>query len=67
VVKPDPAIYLHTTKKLGVAPQQALFIDNLEKNTAGAEAAGLHANIFQNVQQLQSDLARRGFQLPPLV
>jgi len=67
VVKPDPAIYIHTVKKLGVAPQQALFIDNLEKNTIGAEAAGLHANVFQNVQQLQTDLSRRGFLLPALV
>jgi putative hydrolase of the HAD superfamily len=67
VVKPNPAIYLHTVKKLGVAPDKALFIDNLEKNTVGAEAAGLHANVFENVQQLQSDLSRRGFPLPPLV
>jgi putative hydrolase of the HAD superfamily len=66
VVKPDPAIYLHTVKKLGVSPDQALFIDNLEKNIVGAEAVGLHANLFQNVEQLQSDLARRGFPLPVL-
>jgi putative hydrolase of the HAD superfamily len=66
IVKPDPAIYLHTVKKLGVAPDQALFIDNLEKNTAGAEAVGLHAALFQNVEQLQGDLERRGFSLPRL-
>ncbi len=67
VVKPDPAIYLHTVKKLGVAPDQALFIDNLEKNVVGAEAVGLHANLFQTVEQLQGDLVRRAFPLPPLV
>jgi putative hydrolase of the HAD superfamily len=66
IVKPDPAIYLHTVKKLGVAPDQALFIDNLEKNIAGAEAVGLHAALFQNVEQLQADLSRRGFPLPSL-
>ena len=66
VVKPDPAIYLHTVKKLGVAPGQALFIDNLEKNIVGAEAVGLHAALFENVEQLQNDLARRKFPLPPL-
>jgi putative hydrolase of the HAD superfamily len=66
VVKPDPAIYLHTIKKLGVSPDQALFIDNLEKNIVGAEAVGLHAALFQNVEQLQRDLARRGFPLPVL-
>jgi putative hydrolase of the HAD superfamily len=66
VVKPDPAIYLHTLKKLKVSPQQALFIDNLQKNIVGAEAVGLHAALFENVDQLQKDLERRGFPLPPL-
>jgi putative hydrolase of the HAD superfamily len=66
VVKPDPAIYLHTVKKLKVSPDQALFIDNLEKNIAGAEAVGVQAALFANVEQLQSDLGRRGFGLPRL-
>ena len=66
LIKPDPAIYLHTVKKLKVAPERALFIDNLEKNTAGAEAVGLQAALFQNVEQLQSELERRGFTLPRL-
>ena len=35
VVKPDPAIYLHTVKKLNVSPDRALFIDNLQKNIVG--------------------------------
>jgi len=67
LVKPDPAIYLHTVKKLGVTPDQALFIDNLEKNIVGAEAVGLYANLFQTVEQLQGELGRRGFPLPALV
>ena len=66
VVKPDPAIYLHTVKKLNVSPDRALFIDNLQKNIAGAEAIGLNAALFENPEQLQRDLARRGFPLPPL-
>jgi len=66
VVKPDPAIYLHTVKKLNVSPGRALFIDNLQKNIVGAEAVGLHAALFENPEQLQNDLARRGFPLPPL-
>ena len=66
VVKPDPAIYLHTVKKLNVSPERALFIDNLQKNIAGAEAIGLNAALFENPEQLQNDLARRGFPLPPL-
>lgn len=67
VVKPDPAIYLHTLKTLQVLPQQALFIDNLEKNIVAAESVGLQALLFTNVDQLQKDLNERGFPLPPLV
>ena len=66
VVKPDPAIYLHTVKKLNVSPDRALFIDNLQKNIVGAEAVGLHAALFESPEQLQNYLARRGFPLPPL-
>jgi putative hydrolase of the HAD superfamily len=66
VVKPDPAIYLHTVKKLQVSADRALFIDNLQRNIVGAEDVGLHAALFENVEQLQSDLARRGFRLPAL-
>ena len=62
----DPAIYLHTLKKLSISLYQALFIDNLEKNIVGAEAVGLHAALFENVDQLQRDLDRRGFPLPVL-
>lgn len=67
VVKPDPAIYLHTLKTLQVLPQQALFIDNLEKNIVAAESVGLQALLFTHVDQLQKDLNERGFPLPPLV
>ena len=59
VVKPDPAIYLHTVKKLNVSPDRALFIDNLQKNIVGAEAVGLHAALFENPEQLQSDWPAR--------
>ena len=67
VVKPDPAIYLHTARKLKVPLDQALFIDNLEKNIAGAEAVGMQAALFANVEQFQELLNQRGFGLPPLV
>jgi putative hydrolase of the HAD superfamily len=66
VVKPDPAIYLHTLKKLQVLPEQALFIDNLEKNIVAAESVGLHALLFTSVDQLRKDLAQRNYPLPPL-
>jgi putative hydrolase of the HAD superfamily len=66
VVKPDPAIYLHTLKKLQVLPQQTLFIDNLVKNIVAAESVGLQALLFTSVDQLQKDVAERNYPLPAL-
>ncbi|HEX3940870.1 MAG TPA: HAD family phosphatase [Acidobacteriaceae bacterium] len=64
IVKPDPAIYRYTVDALAVQPQEALFIDNLQENVAGAEAIGLHAIHFENIDQLGREIARRGFNLP---
>jgi putative hydrolase of the HAD superfamily len=41
--KPNPAIFLHTLDLLGgVAPERAVFLDDVEGNLAGARRAGLH-------------------------
>jgi FMN phosphatase YigB (HAD superfamily) len=55
---------LHAIEKLGIKPQEALFIDNLEENIRAAEAAGLHGIVFQNIEQLGRDLRRRKFNIP---
>ena len=39
--KPDPAIYLMTCEKLGVAPEQAVFLDDIGQNLKGARAVGM--------------------------
>ena len=61
MVKPDAAIYLHTCEKLGIAPGEALFLDDKLENVRGAEAAGLLALRFTGVEQLRADLAERGW------
>jgi putative hydrolase of the HAD superfamily len=41
--KPNPAIFTHTLDLLGgVAPERAVFLDDVETNLAGARLAGLH-------------------------
>lgn len=66
VVKPDPAIYHHAIRELGVKPEEALFIDNLEANIVGARAAGLHGLHFTGVEDLSRALHRTAFDLPLL-
>lgn len=46
IVKPAREIYEDAVRGLGIAPEQALFLDDREENVAGALAAGLHAELF---------------------
>lgn len=46
LAKPDPRIYRLAAGRLEVAPAEALLIDDLAENIAGAEAAGLRALLF---------------------
>jgi putative hydrolase of the HAD superfamily len=58
--KPDPVIYQHTLEKLGVAPNEALFIDDIPRNIEAARAIGIDAIQFTTVKQLRRDLESRG-------
>lgn len=63
VMKPDAAIFAHTLDQLGIAPAQAIFIDDFAHNVAGAHAAGLAAIHYppqHNAADLIAALAARG-------
>jgi putative hydrolase of the HAD superfamily len=63
--KPEPAIYQHAIEALGVAPAEALFIDDREENLAGARAIGMRGMRYQSVEQLRRDLRAIGFPILP--
>lgn len=46
MMKPDPAIYRLTLNQLQVAPQEAVFIDDMRENVEAAAALGTHAIQF---------------------
>ena len=46
IVKPRREIYEHAVRGLGVAPEEALFIDDRPENVEGARAAGLDAYLY---------------------
>jgi epoxide hydrolase-like predicted phosphatase len=52
MVKPNPAIFRHAVDTLGIAPDEAVFIDDFRHNVQGAQAAGLHALQFLNTEQI---------------
>ena len=60
VVKPDPAIYQLALARFGLAADEAVFVDDVPANVAGAEAVGMHAVLFTDAAALRERLAGRG-------
>ncbi|MCO6449421.1 MAG: HAD family phosphatase [Caldilineales bacterium] len=58
IAKPDAEIYQRTLDRLGVNPNQAIFIDDLPENIRGAQVLGMHAIQFQTTAQTISEIRR---------
>jgi epoxide hydrolase-like predicted phosphatase len=54
--KPDPRIYQLALQRLGVAPSQAIFVDDFSQNINAANALGIHGVLFLNSQQATADV-----------
>lgn len=65
MIKPDPAIYEHTLRGLGVAASEALFLDDREINIRAARALGIAAIRVQSMAQLRRELQAAGFTILP--
>lgn len=47
--KPDPAFFTYIVDALGIRPEEAVFVDDMAANVAGAREAGLHAVHFSRL------------------
>lgn len=56
VMKPDPRIYQRSLANLGVAPGNAIFIDDFMHNVEGARRVGMHAIHFKDPVQVRTQL-----------
>jgi putative hydrolase of the HAD superfamily len=65
MIKPDPDIYEHTLRGLGVKAGEALFLDDREVNIEAARKLGINALHFRSTAQLRSDLERMRFAILP--
>jgi len=59
IVKPAVAIYKHCIEGLGIAPDQALFLDDREENVEGAREAGLQAELYTVWEDLSENIGPR--------
>ena len=60
VIKPDPVIYRRLLDRTGLSAGDCLFVDDSEKNVAGAQAVGMAAHHFTDPAALAADLTRHG-------
>ncbi|HLY28971.1 MAG TPA: HAD family phosphatase [Aggregatilineales bacterium] len=60
LAKPDPEIYWLALQRLDAAPGEALFVDDMLRNTRAAQALGIPAILFENPAKLQQELKERG-------
>ena len=65
-VKPDPEIYAITAKRLGVAPQNALAIEDSLNGLTAAKAAGMRCVVVPNPMTQQMDFAAADLRLTSL-
>jgi putative hydrolase of the HAD superfamily len=65
MIKPDPAIYEHTLRGLGVPAAESLFIDDREPNIQAARALGMRAIQFRSIEQLKRELEAMDFAVLP--
>lgn len=57
--KPDPRIYLLACERLGVAPEECLFIDDLSCNVDAAQAVGMTAILCDDPVAAAAEITRR--------
>jgi putative hydrolase of the HAD superfamily len=56
--KPQPEIFLLGAERIGVAPEECVFVDDLRENCEGAEAVGMTAVLHRGAESTVPELER---------
>jgi putative hydrolase of the HAD superfamily len=59
-LKPDPAIYADATGKLGVAPAECVYVDDIPEYAQGAARVGMQGVVFTGAARLEDELRKLG-------
>jgi HAD superfamily hydrolase (TIGR01509 family) len=60
VIKPDPRIFRILCERHRIAPETAVFIDDVARNATAASVLGIHGIHFQSPEQLRRELVSLG-------
>ena len=63
LIKPDPEIYKYLLEKYDVVPEEAVFIDDTEKNIEAARRLGLNTILFTGKKDADEKLEDMGVRL----
>jgi putative hydrolase of the HAD superfamily len=65
--KPEPGIYQDAIKRLGLPPEQVLYLDDVQEYVEAGRSHGLRAfHYIYNDRELHAELQALGVELPPL-
>jgi epoxide hydrolase-like predicted phosphatase len=56
ITKPDPRIYRLAWRRLGVQPEEMIFLDDVPENVGAARDLGIHAILFTSTAQAIADI-----------
>lgn len=56
LVKPDPEIYRLAASRLGVKPDECVFVDDGEHNVLAAEEVGMRGVVYRDFESFRRDL-----------
>ncbi|HVS58384.1 MAG TPA: HAD-IA family hydrolase [Candidatus Saccharimonadales bacterium] len=56
IAKPDERAYYQIAEKLGVEPEECVFVDDQERHCTGAQDAGMRAVLYTSVKDLKRQL-----------
>jgi 2-haloacid dehalogenase len=65
VIKPDPEIFRRLFARFSLVPEQAVFVDDVERNIEAARALGMQTVLFTGPDQLRGELVALGLPLAP--
>lgn len=58
VAKPEAGAYEAIADKLGLSPEQCVFVDDQERHCTGASEAGMRSILYKDLHQLKADLEK---------
>jgi HAD superfamily hydrolase (TIGR01509 family) len=58
IAKPDPKAFELTLERLGLKPNEAVFIDDTREHVEAARKLGLKGILFTTAEELEDELAR---------